>query len=109
MLEKKTTHEAIAPVEVNSDGASAQDQSVDTRSSKIPLSVKITAVCLVSMIGFGSHWSTGVTGAMKSTLKKVKTTRDQRQHGRFTFTNDGMALLTATPHQQHPVRTSGRQ
>ncbi|ROV90609.1 hypothetical protein VSDG_07474 [Cytospora chrysosperma] len=70
MLEKKTTHEAIAPVEVNSDGTSAQDQSVDTRSSKIPLSVKITAVCLVSMIGFGSHWSTGVTGAMKSTLKK---------------------------------------
>ncbi|KUI72558.1 Major facilitator superfamily domain-containing protein 1 [Cytospora mali] len=70
MLEKKTAGEAVAPVHVNSDGASAQNQSVDTRSSKIPWSVKIIAVCLVSMIGFGSHWSTGVTGAMKKTLKK---------------------------------------
>ena len=37
----------------------------------IPLRLKITAVLLVSAIGFGAHWSSGVTGAMKSTLKKV--------------------------------------
>jgi hypothetical protein len=37
----------------------------------IPLRIKIAAVLLVSAIGFGAHWSSGVTGAMKSTLKKV--------------------------------------
>lgn len=37
----------------------------------IPWSMKILSVLLVSLIGFGSHWSSGVTGAMKSTLKKV--------------------------------------
>jgi hypothetical protein len=37
----------------------------------VPLRIKITAVLLVSAIGFGAHWSSGVTGAMKSTLKKV--------------------------------------
>jgi hypothetical protein len=26
---------------------------------------------LVTATGFGSHWSSGVTGAMKSTVKKV--------------------------------------
>lgn len=40
-------------------------------SSNIPWSMKILSVVLVSLVGFGSHWSSGVTGAMKSTLKKV--------------------------------------
>ncbi|KAF2767963.1 MFS general substrate transporter [Teratosphaeria nubilosa] len=40
------------------------------RSVHIPKRMRILAVLLVSAIGFGSHWSSGVTGAMKSTLKK---------------------------------------
>ena len=44
---------------------------VDNERVHIPLRLKITAVLLVSAIGFGAHWSSGVTGAMKSTLKKV--------------------------------------
>jgi hypothetical protein len=36
-----------------------------------PLLAKILAVFLISCISFGSHWSSGVTGAMKSTIKKV--------------------------------------
>lgn len=40
-------------------------------AAHIPLRLKIIAVLLVSAIGFGAHWSSGVTGAMKSTLKKV--------------------------------------
>ncbi|KAH9845462.1 mfs transporter [Teratosphaeria destructans] len=40
------------------------------RSIHIPKRMRILAVLLVSAIGFGSHWSSGVTGAMKSTLKK---------------------------------------
>ncbi|RAL15947.1 putative MFS transporter [Aspergillus homomorphus CBS 101889] len=35
-----------------------------------PLLAKLTAVVVISCISFGSHWSTGVTGAMKSTIKK---------------------------------------
>ena len=41
------------------------------RSTHVPVRMKIFAVLMVSLIGFGSHWSSGVTGAMKSTLKKV--------------------------------------
>ena len=37
----------------------------------VPLSFKIASILLVSAIGFGSSWSGGITGAMKSTLKKV--------------------------------------
>ena len=35
-----------------------------------PLAAKLFAVFLISCISFGSHWSSGVTGAMKSTIKK---------------------------------------
>jgi nitrate/nitrite transporter NarK len=34
------------------------------------LAAKLFAVLLISCISFGSHWSSGVTGAMKSTIKK---------------------------------------
>lgn len=37
-----------------------------------PLAAKLFAVFLISCISFGSHWSSGVTGAMKSTIKKVE-------------------------------------
>lgn len=36
----------------------------------VPLSWKLLSVILVTAIGFGSQWSSGVTGAMKSTIKK---------------------------------------
>ncbi|OJI81339.1 hypothetical protein ASPTUDRAFT_58624 [Aspergillus tubingensis CBS 134.48] len=35
-----------------------------------PLIAKLIAVVVISCISFGSHWSSGVVGAMKSTLKK---------------------------------------
>lgn len=37
-----------------------------------PLKIKIMAILMVSAISFGSQWSSGVTGAMKSTIKKVR-------------------------------------
>ncbi|GAB1217737.1 hypothetical protein ATERTT37_006978 [Aspergillus terreus] len=45
------------------------DDSVDSRKPP-PLLAKLLAVFLISCISFASHWSSGVTGAMKSTLKK---------------------------------------
>lgn len=51
----------------------AEDRAapVPAKETAIPLRIKFIAVILVSLIGFGSHWSSGVTGAMKSTIKKV--------------------------------------
>lgn len=42
-----------------------------SRKATVPLKAKLVSVLLISLIGFGGHWSSGVTGAMKSTLKKV--------------------------------------
>ncbi|KAG5750218.1 hypothetical protein H9Q70_007131 [Fusarium xylarioides] len=36
----------------------------------VPLSWKLASIVLVTAIGFGSQWSSGVTSAMKSTIKK---------------------------------------
>lgn len=45
------------------------NQSDDGKKAP-PLAAKLFAVLLISCISFGSHWSSGVTGAMKSTIKK---------------------------------------
>ncbi|KAH6683553.1 major facilitator superfamily domain-containing protein [Plectosphaerella plurivora] len=36
----------------------------------VPLRWELASIVLITMIGFGSKWSSGITGAMKSTLKK---------------------------------------
>ncbi|KAH8651888.1 major facilitator superfamily domain-containing protein [Tricladium varicosporioides] len=36
----------------------------------VPLKWKLTSILMVSAIGFGSNWSSGITGAMKTTIKK---------------------------------------
>lgn len=53
----------------------ASDPSICSQSDglpPVPMSLKILSVLLVSCIGFGSQWSSGVTSAMKSTIKKVR-------------------------------------
>jgi hypothetical protein len=56
-------------VVVASSGSSAKSEG--GRSTLVPVKMKLISILLVTAIGFGSHWSSGVTGAMKSTLKKV--------------------------------------
>jgi hypothetical protein len=58
-------------VVVASSEASTGERDGSDRSSAIPLKMKLIAILLVTATGFGSHWSSGVTGAMKSTVKKV--------------------------------------
>ena len=54
------------------DSSSGQDgNSKDSSLPPVPLQMKLLSVFLVTCIGFGSQWSSGVTGAMKSTIKKV--------------------------------------
>lgn len=71
--DNKKADEAIVTSDVQSDDAPTQDARRDdgddaSLSSEVPLTMKMIAVFLVIAIGFGSHWSSGVTGAMKSTL-----------------------------------------
>lgn len=51
------------------DSSSQENTSTDDRRPP-PLSWKLASVVLISLIGFGSNWSAGITGAMKSTLTK---------------------------------------
>jgi hypothetical protein len=68
---KEQYNETVSPVDPGA--ASQQDDSASEDQDKrpAPLSMKIIAIVVISMIGFGGHWSSGVTGALKSTLKKV--------------------------------------
>lgn len=56
-------HEIVTPEESDNDPNDGKRPP--------PLAAKLLAVILISCISFGSHWSSGVTGAMKSTIKKV--------------------------------------
>jgi hypothetical protein len=59
--------------ELDDAKGSSRESSESNESTGQPeasLKWKIVAILLVSAIGFGSRWSSGITGAMKSTLKK---------------------------------------
>lgn len=60
-----------AAAEVKPIGDTDSATTENSSKSPVPLSMKILSIVVVSMIGFGGHWSSGVTGALKSTLKKV--------------------------------------
>ncbi|EGX92999.1 MFS transporter [Cordyceps militaris CM01] len=71
--DKTETKVQAEVVPVDSDHEQQVDHgtpSAPPKETEIPLRIKLIAVILVSLIGFGSHWSSGVTGAMKSTIKK---------------------------------------
>jgi len=67
----KKQHRKSGNVAVIESGASIGERSEEGRSTLIPMRLKLVSILLVTAIGFGSRWSSGVTGAMKSTLKKV--------------------------------------
>ncbi|KAF5694803.1 ferric-chelate reductase [Fusarium denticulatum] len=45
-------------------------EKLDVNETPVPLSWKLASIVLVTAIGFGSQWSSGVTSAIKSTIKK---------------------------------------
>ena len=60
------------PIDSLSDAKSTSDHSSsDDNKVLVPLSYKLASILFVSAIGFGSSWSSGITGAMKTTIKKV--------------------------------------
>ncbi|CAN9406159.1 unnamed protein product [Alternaria alternata] len=68
--EPSVSEKKAGDVVVASSEASTGERDGSDRSSAIPLKMKLIAILLVTATGFGSHWSSGVTGAMKSTVKK---------------------------------------
>ncbi|CAH0038475.1 unnamed protein product [Clonostachys solani] len=46
------------------------DVAAGPTTEPVPLRWKIASIVLVTAIGFGSQWSSGITGAMKTTMKK---------------------------------------
>jgi hypothetical protein len=58
-------------VVVTDSEAATENGSQNGQTPLVPLRMKLFSILLVTAVGFGSHWSSGVTGAMKSTLKKV--------------------------------------
>lgn len=90
-------------VDVASSGSSVRSEG--GRSMLVPMKMKIVSILLVSAIGFGSHWSSGVTGAMKSTLKKVC----KYDSAKSSDAADQSSNCTSTTHSMRhwrPLRTS---
>lgn len=73
-VSKSVADVVLAPAHDDAQGPTPDAGSTsDSNDEKQPppLLAKLFAVLLISCISFGSHWSSGVTGAMKSTIKKV--------------------------------------
>ena len=90
-LAEKETALAVTPA---SDASIA---SKDDSLPPVPLSIKLLSVLLVSCIGFGSQWSSGVTGAMKSTIKKqmhINNTQFSLLEASEDFMSSALILLT---------------
>jgi hypothetical protein len=70
-VQEKGVESKIGEEVVIASSGNSQDGSQDGQTPLVPLKMKLLSILLVTAVGFGSHWSSGVTGAMKSTLKKV--------------------------------------
>lgn len=74
MLQMDASKESKYPEQASANVSSVERDDGDSDHNgkrPVPLRMKILSVIVVSMIGFGGHWSSGVTGALKSTLKKA--------------------------------------
>ncbi|KAJ5218548.1 uncharacterized protein N7498_000647 [Penicillium cinerascens] len=94
---KSTLGEVSEPTEdkqwTNLDVASSNSNDGKTPP---PLAAKLFAVALIACISFGSHWSSGVTGAMKSTIKK-KMDINNVQFSLLEASEDFMATVLMLP------------
>ena len=68
-----------------------------------PLKARLFAVALIACISFGSHWSSGVTSAMKSTIKKVRTGMSRLVSG-IKLTH---ICYAENEYRQRPIRAAG--
>lgn len=96
-VQDKEAQTAVVTALDNSSVNSSQDDPANTLPP-VPLQIKLLSVLLVSCIGFGSQWSSGVSSAMKSTMKKVYC------HTSFSpKTTETLTKEKGNAHQQHAV------
>ncbi|KAH6651552.1 major facilitator superfamily transporter [Truncatella angustata] len=68
-VSEKVLH-GVHAAETNSPSPSSGSTPSINEKPPPPWTWKLTAVVLVTLVRFGGSWSSGITGAMKSTLKK---------------------------------------
>ncbi|KAF2703066.1 major facilitator superfamily transporter [Pleomassaria siparia CBS 279.74] len=89
-IEKLGTGDAVASL------TNGSETSIPTTKPPAPLTWKLAAVAITSLIRFGSAWSDGITSAMKSTLKK-KLKINNRQFALLEASEDFMVTLLILP------------
>lgn len=57
-------------INVTATPASEVSDLAASKLQPVPLSWKLMSIVMVTAIGFGSHWSSSITSAMKTTVKK---------------------------------------
>jgi hypothetical protein len=75
LFSKSALDEVSGPLPDNTEGSETKEvckSESNNGKRPPPLKARLFAVALIACISFGSHWSSGVTSAMKSTIKKVK-------------------------------------
>ncbi|KAJ5473033.1 hypothetical protein N7530_007034 [Penicillium desertorum] len=92
--DSKSVDVVSAPVrkDIKTPSEESSDSDDSDGRKPPPLAAKLCAVALISCISFGSHWSSGVTGAMKSTIKK-KMHIDNVQFSLLEASEDFMATV----------------
>ncbi|KAF9875382.1 major facilitator superfamily transporter [Colletotrichum karsti] len=68
-LSSNNPDEKSGVVAVNASSLDNSDAD-STGKTQVPWTWKFASIALVTAIGFGSQWSSGISGAMKSTIKK---------------------------------------
>ncbi|KAI4717530.1 major facilitator superfamily transporter [Aureobasidium sp. EXF-10727] len=92
----KEAQTAVVTVLDDSSVNSSRDGPTNTLPP-VPLQMKLLSVLLVSFIGFGSQWSSGVSSAMKSTMKKemhINNTQFSLLEASEDFMSSALILLT---------------
>lgn len=90
----------------NSSVNSSQDSPANTLPP-VPLQMKLLSVLLVSCIGFGSQWSSGVSSAMKSTMKariKILCITFPKDTRRLTLNRSKCTSITRNSPYSKPAR-----
>ncbi|KAJ5639608.1 uncharacterized protein N7484_007470 [Penicillium longicatenatum] len=99
LFSKSALDEVSGPLPDNPEGSETKEvckSESNNGKRPPPLKARLFAVALIACISFGSHWSSGVTSAMKSTIKK-KMDIDNVQFALLEASEDFMATVLLLP------------
>ncbi|KAF2790146.1 major facilitator superfamily transporter [Melanomma pulvis-pyrius CBS 109.77] len=90
VIEKLPPNDVVVPI------TNGSESSLPPTKPPAPLTWKLIAVVITSLIRFGSSWSGGITSAMKSTLKK-KLAINNKQFALLEASEDFMVAILILP------------